>query len=111
MSMQTIVSGCLVMAGAALAVDDVEMRPSKLALFKNGYGFISLEGQLGSASLQRLRSLPVPSMGTFWLSTPPTLALRSLTSKMMEVERPGNLTMLSLAFANPGAQVVVTFRD
>lgn len=101
-----IVSGLMLPSFAAAG--DVEMTPSKVALFKNGYGYLTLEGKTGADASMNLVNLPVPSFGTFWLDVEAPAQLKRLVSRKATRKVPiEQYTMEELVRANTGAAVEV----
>lgn len=101
-----IVSGLMLPSFAAAG--DVEMTPSKVALFKNGYGYLTLEGMTGADASMNLVNLPVPSFGTFWLDVEAPAQLKRLVSRKATRKVPiEQYTMEELVRANTGAAVQV----
>ncbi len=99
------------LAAASTVAADVTMQPRRLALFKNGYGFVTLSGTLDDATRTRLGPLPVPSVGTFWVGVGGKAELRSLVAGMREFHVPmaGAVDMGMLIAANPGKKVSVRY--
>lgn len=92
------------------AAGDVEMTPSKVALFKNGYGYLTLEGKTGADASMNLVNLPVPSFGTFWLDVEAPAQLKRLVSRKATRKVPiEQYTMEELVRANTGAAVWVVW--
>lgn len=88
------------------------MKPVDVALFKNGYGFVTLEGTLPEGCKAELSPLPVPTLGTFWLEAGKGARIARVVSGMENVEEPsGQISPALLAAANPGADVRVTLND
>jgi hypothetical protein len=86
------------------------MRVKKVALFKNGLGFVVAEVALrGGAGERVLIRLPVtPSHGTFWVSYPASVKVRDLVARQAaewEERQPASLP--ELLRANVGRQVKV----
>jgi hypothetical protein len=53
------------------ATPTVSAKPTSIALFKNGLGFVTREGELPKdAGPVTIKELPVPTHGTFWVGTP-----------------------------------------
>lgn len=67
---------------------EVRMKPTKLALFKNGYGTVTLEGKTAKGSAMELTGLPTPSYGSFWLSAEPGVSVRELVSSRVNDKIP-----------------------
>ncbi len=103
-----IVSGLMLPSFAAAG--DVEMTPKKVALFKNGYGYLTLEGKTGADASMNLVNLPVPSFGTFWLEAEAPAKIKQLVSRKVTRKVPiGQYTMEELVKANAGAAVWVVW--
>ncbi len=103
----------LTLLAASAVSADVVLQPTRLALFKNGYGFVTLRGQLDEAASTRLGPLPVPSAGTFWVGVGEGAQLKSLVSGLRDfpAESAASVDMGSLAFANPGKKVSLTYEN
>ncbi len=99
------------LAAAPTMAADVVMQPTRLALFKNGYGFVTLTGTLGEETRTRLGPLPRPSAGTLWVGLGQGAELRSLVAGMSEFVMPntGRLNMGYLIAANPGRKVSISY--
>ncbi len=99
------------LAAASTVAADVTMQPTRIALFKNGYGFVTLSGTLDNATQTRLGPLPVPSVGTFWVGVGGQAELRSMVAGMREFKVPGAgaIDMGTLIAANPGKKVNVSY--
>jgi len=83
----------------------VETRVKRVALFKNGYSFLTCEGELpegeGSVLLDRI---PRASLGTLWFDTP--VARTRAVRRGFSTERVA-ASFREMAQANPGATVRV----
>ncbi len=99
------------LAAASTVAADVTMQPTRIALFKNGYGFVTLSGTLDEATQTRLGPLPVPSVGTFWVGVGGQAELRSLVAGMREfkVASSAAIDMGTLIASNPGKKVSVSY--
>lgn len=90
----------------------VTLKPARVALFKNGFGYISLEGKMPGAKKMELKNLPVPSFGTFWLSTPPSAEILKLSSDSVKTrEKVGDGDFFDLAASNIGAEVTIGMKN
>ncbi len=99
----------LLLAASTMAAD-VKMKPSRISLFKNGYGLVTLSGTLDDAARTRLGPLPVPTVGTFWVSVGGKAQLRSVVAGMRDYEVPAmGVDMSSLIAANPGKKVTISY--
>ncbi len=99
--------GCLLSQAA-----DVTMKPKHISVFKNGYGFVTMEGKLTSNDTQmRLRQLPTPSIGTFWVESTEGVLVERVVSGMFEDSLPRSYNLMELAASNPGAKVRLRYRD
>jgi hypothetical protein len=80
-----------------------------VALFKNGLGYFTSTATVPSqASTFRLGQLPVPSLGTFWVSYPEDMKVRSLVTSLDTVAEAvpvGNVAQLLQV--NPGRKVTL----
>lgn len=99
-------AGCGV---ATAAMPETDLKASKVAIFKNGYGFVTLQGELGEQSSTRLNSLPVPSIGTFWVQGEDGVKIKSLVSELFDYEEAEIVDISTLAAANAGSQVEITY--
>ncbi len=99
------------LAAASTVAADVVMQPTRLALFKNGYGFVTLSGTLDESARTLLGPLPRPSAGTFWVGVGQGAELRSLVAGMREFTLPSisHLDMGRLIAANPGKKVSISY--
>ncbi len=89
---------------------EVDMKPTHISLFENGYGFITQRATLPDATQVRLNSLPVPVRGSFWIATEEGVQVNRLVSGLLDYEVSVPLELFQLAAANAGAPVRVTFR-
>ncbi len=88
------------------------MKASHISIFKNGYGYVSLQGQLSDHSRTRLKSLPVPSIGSFWVRGSEGVEIHRVVSGLLDYKIPmESAGMLNLAAANPGVWVNVSYQD
>lgn len=88
----------------------VAMKPTKISLFKNGFGFLSFEGKLPKSERVELENLPVPSFGSFWMgvSSPSKIVkLASLPVKTRVKTESGDF--YETARANIGKEVKIFF--
>ncbi len=93
-----------------LSAAEVDMKPTHISLFENGYGFITQRATLPDATQVRLNSLPVPVRGSFWIATEEGVQVNRLVSGLLDYEVSVPLELFQLAAANAGAPVRVTFR-
>ncbi len=102
----------LALAGLGIAhasMPETDMRPCKIAIFKNNYGFVTMQGQLGESAITRLNSLPVPALGTFWIQAEQGASIKSLVSGLFDYEEALPADMKSLAAANAGCKAQVSY--
>lgn len=91
------------------SLPSVKMVPKKLALFKNGYGTVTLEGKTAEGSSMELAGLPTPSYGSFWLSTEQGVSVRELiSSKVKEIIPKPEYGRNELLAANAGKLIKIT---
>jgi hypothetical protein len=86
---------------------DAVPRIERIALFKNGLGYATAGASLPDKTKSvRLGQLPVPSYGTFWVSYPKELKVRSLVTSMEAIEELTTApTVDQLLRLNPGCKV------
>ncbi len=86
----------------------VTMKPVRVSLFKNGYGFITMRGKTCDAASMELKNLPVPAFGTFWISASNPAKIACLVSSKKKSQVPmWDAGMMDVANANPGKQIRV----
>ena len=88
---------------------EAKLTIEKVALFKNGLGFISSGATLPeNAKTVRFGQLPVPSYGTFWVGYSEKVGVRSLVTSMEELERSVPVqNMAQFLQANAGRKVTL----
>ena len=91
------------------APPNVDLKIERVALFKNGLGFFISGATLpADARTVRIGQIPVPSLGTFWVSYPKEVKLRNLVTAMEEYEESTPIDGIAqLIQANPGCKVVL----
>ncbi len=96
-------------ASQAAEPEDLGVRIKRVALFKNGLGYFTSSATVPSeATTFRLGQLPVPSLGTFWVSYPRDVKVRSLvTSLDTVVEAVPARNVAQLLQVNPGRKVTL----
>ncbi len=99
----SLISNCL------LHASEVDMKPSHISLFENGYGFISQRATLPEGTKIRLNSLPVPVKGSFWIASEQGVQIERLVSGLLDYKVSAALNPFTLAAANAGARARVTF--
>lgn len=83
-----------------------ELKPARVALFKNGLGFVTLAGTLPEGRTVKFGQLPVPGYGTFWFGCGKRAQPTLLVSGLEEVEESvAPATVGELLLANPGRDV------
>ncbi len=101
---------------AAAATDPADPAPrdtvpriERIALFKNGLGYATAGARLpDKAKSVRLGQLPVPSYGTFWVSYPKEVKVRSLVTAMETIEELATAPSVDqLLRLNPGRKVLI----
>lgn len=87
----------------------VGLNIERVALFKNGLGFITSTANLPTdASAVCFGQIPVPSYGSFWVGYPESLKVRNLVTSLEERNKqisPQNI--VQLLQANPGRRVII----
>jgi hypothetical protein len=84
-------------------------RIERLALFKNGLGYVTATATLPpNTTSVRIGQLPVPAYGTFWVGYPQDVKLRTLTTAMETVDELVPVSGVDqLLRLNPGRKVVL----
>lgn len=99
------------MAGSALGAEAEKVKPriERVALFKNGLGYLSASATLPEKATRiDLGQLPIPSLGTFWVSYPKGVAVKKLTTGMEEVRETVPISgFAQLLAANVGRKVTI----
>lgn len=105
MAVMLMLAACWV---ATARATEVEPKVSRLALFKNGLGYFHSTVTLPDEGTSiEMGQLPVPSLGTFWVSYPDDLKLRGVFTRMVESEEAVPATNLpELLRANVGREGV-----
>jgi hypothetical protein len=87
----------------------LEVKPTSVSMFKNGYATVVREAKLGATGSYVLDQMPTAVLGTFWITASPGVKLKDLTVGDEEVvfERPLGSVEEILA-ANVGKRL--TFR-
>lgn len=99
------------MAVAQGASPSAAMKPVNVALFKNGYGFVTLQGTLPEGCTAELDPLPVPTLGTFWLEAGEGVEIARTVSSLRESKQPAPyITPALLAASNQGTNVKITLK-
>lgn len=94
-------------------IPQAEANLQQVSLFKNGLGFFILEVDIpeNKNSFSIIPSA-APSHGSFWVSYPPEVELKSLTAKQVEqTEQFEAITITELLRANIGRKVKLTYSD
>lgn len=95
----------------AATAPSVAMKPVNVALFKNGYGFVTLQGTLPEGCTAELAPLPVPTLGTFWIEAGQGVDIARTVSSLRESKQPApSVTPSLLAASNPDADVNITLK-
>ncbi|UCC78282.1 MAG: hypothetical protein JSW64_08315 [Candidatus Zixiibacteriota bacterium] len=89
---------------------DVDVKIERVALFKNGLGYVTSSATLPKGATDiRIRQLPVPSHGTFWVGYPEDLKVRALFTSMENAdETVPALNIAELLKCNLGKKVTVS---
>ena len=81
---------------AAAASKEVDLKIERVALFKNGLGYLTSSATLPEKATRiEFGGLPVPSLGTFWVGYPEKVKVRGLFTRMEEVEQERNASSLA----------------
>lgn len=97
----------------AAAVEDVPMKVTKAAVFKNGYSQISMAGRIpGNDTKLRVLDMPVPVLGSFWWDSSDNVSVREVRSESAAVQVPAErFTPLDFLLANPGKEADVVLSN
>ncbi len=96
-----------IIASVAMTAD-TEAKIVSASLFKNGYAMVMREIEVTGRSTS-LPTIPVASLGTFWVTTSPGLKLKSIINTTQEVAGTSYANdMASLLRLNVGKQISVT---
>jgi len=90
-------------------VSDVDVKIERVALFKNGLGYFTSSAALpkGAASI-RIKQLPIPSHGTFWVGYPEDMKIRALFTSLEDVDETAPArSVIELLQCNPGRKVKI----
>lgn len=98
------------MGASADEVSDVNVKIERVALFKNGLGYFTSSATLPKGATDiRMRKLPVPSHGTFWVGYPEDLKVRALFTSMENAdETVPAINLAELLQCNLGKKVTVS---
>lgn len=89
---------------------DVQMQAERVALFKNGYACVQMQGKLGAEPRLRVSNMPLPILGTFRWQAP--VGVVRLEGREREVEVPSSaFGFRELLQANASKQAIVETRD
>lgn len=109
----SLISQCAVLVALAFATakgaeESVSLEPRKLSLFKNGFGYITLEGKAASSAEMELKNVPMPSLGTFSVAVDSPGAQPKVSSWLKEEIIPlQTYDLMEFAKVNPKALVTV----
>ncbi len=109
MKLSPITALALSLGSMSLMADEVELKATKLSLFKAGYGYVSLEGVLPEASSVELTPLPIPIHGSFWIEADQGVEIDRVVSSMKKYKKSLNISEANLLIANPGKMVTLRF--
>ncbi len=96
--------------GSLLSAGEIDMKPSHISLFENGYGFVSQQASLDGDKNIRLNSLPIPVSGSFWIAAEKGVDIKRLVSGELDYEIEIPVDLFRLAAANPNTRAIVTYR-
>jgi len=106
----------LMLAGLVMSADtdegsDADLKIERVALFKNGLGYFTSSAILPKgATIVKVKQLPVPSHGTFWISYPQDLKVNKLVTSKGEKDVEATWSARDIAgllHLNPGRQVTL----
>lgn len=104
----------LTLAAAALVAlspaAEVQMQAERVALFKNGYACIRMQGKLGEEPRVQVHNMPQPILGSFWWQAPVNIV--RLEGRTREVETPStSFDYSALLQANQGKQAIMELEN
>ena len=97
------------LAGQPIKADNTNVKINRVALFKNGLGYFSSSVTIPKEKTNvNIGQFPISSLGTFWVSYPQNLEIKSLVTKLDDVYETRPVRNLSeLLNANTGKYVTV----
>ena len=115
-----VLAACVLVLGAAVVTDageqgtarQVETNARRVALFKNGLAYFTVEGKLPEEADGTLRFGPflAPAHGTFWVNYPQDVPLKGLVAREVDLTKEKRAaTVRELLKGNLGRQVSLYF--
>lgn len=90
----------------------VQMKARRVALFKNGYACVLMQGVLPLKAVAEVRGMPLPVLGTVDWGTPPGVELQRVVAGMSHSRRPAGLGgWVGLCREYTGCEVAITTTD
>ncbi|HPA46411.1 MAG TPA: hypothetical protein PK395_11665 [bacterium] len=104
---------CSVFAAEDRAAVDLDAKPVKVAMFKNGVGLVSARVELPEAAGHyRVRPLPDATLGSFWISWPEAISLTDMKATQSETTKKiPAASVQELLDANIGKTVDLKIQD
>ncbi|HPO07349.1 MAG TPA: hypothetical protein PLZ55_01675 [bacterium] len=104
---------CSVFAAEDRAAVDLDAKPVKVAMFKNGVGLVSARVELPEAAGHyRVRPLPDATLGSFWISWPESITLTDVKATQSETTKKiPAASVQELLEANIGKTVDLKIQD
>lgn len=94
------------LAAALGSAAEVQMQAERVALFKNGYACVQMQGKLPADARLNVCNMPQPILGSFWWQAP--VGVVRLEGREREVEIPASgFSYAELLEANEGKQAIV----
>jgi len=94
----------------AAQIPQMETRVTRVALFKNGFGFFVREGKLPDSRQVNIAPFAAPAHGTFWLTYPQKVGLQSLVAREATATVDVAVTNTAdLLAANVGREVIISW--
>ncbi len=109
MKISPLIALSLTLGSLSLMASEVELKATKLSLFKAGYGYVSLEGTLPDATDVELKSLPIPVHGSFWVEAEQGVEIDRVVSSMKKYKKNLHISEANLLISNPGKKVTLRF--
>jgi hypothetical protein len=113
MAICAICAAIVILAGTGASADDisdVDVNIERVALFKNGLGYFTSSAALpkGATSI-RIKQLPIPSHGTFWVGYPEDMKVSALFTCLEDVDETAPArSVIELLRCNPGRKVKIS---
>ena len=89
---------------------EVQMQTERVALFKNGYACVQLQGKLPEGQRQIVQNVPLPVLGAFWCQAPTRVQRLEGREREVEVALP-RFSHTDLLKANEGKCAIIELNN